>query len=74
MWFRSGRGSDYEGIWLAALTRGHRPARLARAINRCLPGQPRCKYCYRPFSGVGGNLIRLAGFRQSRKNPQMCDF
>jgi hypothetical protein len=74
MWFRSQGGTDYEAIWRLALTEGYRPARMARVVNRWLPGDPRCKFCYRPFAGVAGKLFKLAGFRQSRKNPQMCDF
>jgi adenylate cyclase len=69
-----GRDPDTSNAWHAALTTGYRPMALVRAINRVLPGSSRCKFCYRPFDGISGRLASLAGFRRSRKNPQMCDF
>lgn len=40
---------------------------------RRLPHDPRCKFCYAPFSGVGARLLRPFGkYRPSRKNPRMC--
>ena len=66
--------SDDEAAWRETLTHGRRPTRLFRLINRYLPSPPRCKYCYRPFGGIGGRVMLLTGFRRSRKNPQLCDF
>lgn len=40
---------------------------------RGLPHEPRCKFCFAPFHGMGGRLVRLAGHRPSRKNPNLCD-
>jgi adenylate cyclase len=37
-----------------------------------MPSAPRCKVCNNPFGGVGGRLVRLAGFKRSRKNPNLC--
>jgi adenylate cyclase len=44
----------------------------ARHLFRYLPSPPRCKVCNNPFGGLGGRLVGLAGFRRSRKNPNMC--
>ena len=42
-----------------------------RRIVRFIPRSPRCKLCNVPFAGPG-RVFRLAGFGQSRKNPNMC--
>jgi adenylate cyclase len=39
-----------------------------RWMNRHLPSSPRCKLCLAPFGGLG----RVAGIKQSRKNPSFC--
>ncbi len=45
-----------------------------RRLNRRLPSDPRCKFCYAPFRGVGGALERLVfGKRQSALNPRYCN-
>jgi adenylate cyclase len=44
--------------------------RMRRAV-RFIPRSPRCKLCNVPFAGPG-RVFRLAGFGQSRKNPNMC--
>jgi adenylate cyclase len=41
-------------------------------VFRHLPSPPRCKVCNNPFGGLGGRVLRLAGFRPSRKNPNLC--
>jgi adenylate cyclase len=41
-------------------------------VFRHLPSDPRCKVCGNPFAGVGGRVLRLAGFTPSRKNPNLC--
>lgn len=56
------------------LTRGPLGYKVARAIMRHLPSNPRCQNCYVPFGGVTGRMVRVLGFAQSRKNPRMCDF
>src|SRR2546423_3671841 len=45
---------------------------LARHTFRLLPSPPRCKVCGNPFGGVGGRVLRLAGYVPSRKNPNLC--
>jgi adenylate cyclase len=50
----------------------HKPILLAHRLFRYLPGPPRCKLCHNPFGGVGGKLVRLFGFKPSRKNPNLC--
>ena len=58
--------------WDRILTEGHRPLLITRRVMRALPSAPRCKVCSNPFGGIGGRVIALAGFRQSRKNPNLC--
>jgi adenylate cyclase len=42
-----------------------------RAFRR-LPSPPRCKLCAAPFAGVGGLVLRPAGFKRSPGNPALC--
>jgi adenylate cyclase len=58
--------------WRKLLTEGHAPLRNAHRMFRHLPGPPRCKMCHNPFGGIGGKLVALAGFKPSRKNPNLC--
>jgi adenylate cyclase len=58
--------------WRRVLTEGHAPLVRARRVFRYLPSSPRCKMCNNPFAGVGGRVLGLAGFRRSRKNPNLC--
>src|SRR5215216_5456544 len=46
-------------------------ARRRRAFRR-IPSPPRCKLCSAPFAGVGGLIMRPAGFKQSPGNPALC--
>ena len=39
---------------------------------RYLPSAPRCKMCNNPFGGPVGRLLGVAGFKPSRKNPDLC--
>lgn len=58
--------------WDEMLTGGHRPLLRYRAVMRRVPSEPRCKICSNPFGGLGGKAIGLAGFKPSRKNPNLC--
>jgi adenylate cyclase len=46
-------------------------AKQRRAFKR-IPSPPRCKLCAAPFAGLGGLVLRHAGFRQSAGNPALC--
>jgi hypothetical protein len=46
-------------------------ARRRRAFRR-IPSPPRCKLCAAPFAGVGGLVLRPAGFKRSPGNPALC--
>jgi adenylate cyclase len=59
--------------WARHFERHVRSARLTRRFMRGLPREPRCKFCHAPFQGAGGRFVRLAGYRPSRKNPNLCD-
>jgi adenylate cyclase len=46
-------------------------ARRRRTFRR-IPSPPRCKLCAAPFAGVGGFVLRPAGFKRSPGNPALC--
>jgi adenylate cyclase len=58
--------------WRKVLVDGHASLVRARHVFRHLPSAPRCKLCHNPFRGVGGRVLAVAGFRPSRKNPNLC--
>jgi class 3 adenylate cyclase len=60
------------GLWEKVLTDGHASLVRARRAFRYLPSAPRCKLCNNPFGGPVGRLFAAAGFRRSRKNPNLC--
>ncbi len=72
-----------EEVWRTYLTEGHPPAyastpwyesRYLRPIIKLLPTDPRCKFCYYPFQGLGGAISRsLLGLAPSKLNPQLCN-
>jgi adenylate cyclase len=68
----SGLDEATRAAWQLVLVDGHERLRRAQRIFRHLPSAPRCKLCHNPFGGVGGRLVGLAGFRPSRKNPNLC--
>ena len=59
-------------VWDQVLKDGHGSLVRARRVFRYLPSSPRCKLCNNPFGGMGGRVLRVAGFRPSRKNPNLC--
>ena len=61
-----------EDRWTRLLTEGHPPLRMAQLMMRWIPSPPRCKLCFNPFGGIPGRIMRIAGFRPSRKNPNFC--
>jgi len=64
--------ANEESEWQAILTEGHRPMLISRRIWRRIPSAPRCKVCANPFGGLGGRLAGAAGWKPSRKNPNLC--
>jgi adenylate cyclase len=64
-----------EHVWRTYLTTGEfvKEARQRR-LFRLLPGNPRCKNCYVPFSGASSRLVKFVyGKHPSNMNPQMCN-
>ncbi len=61
-----------QGPWDKVLTDGHASLVRARRLFRYLPSAPRCKVCNNPFGGLAGRVLAAAGFRPSRKNPNLC--
>jgi adenylate cyclase len=50
---------------------GTRQKRLRR-FWRSIPSAPRCKLCHKPFSGLGGPVMRLIGLGRWPGNPKYC--
>ena len=69
----TGRRKEFSSEqWGRLLTDGHAPLVTMRHVFRYLPSAPRCKGCNNPCGGVGGRVFAVAGFRPSRKNPNLC--
>src|ERR1700731_1789036 len=68
----SGVDDSTRAAWRMVLVDGKESLRRAQRIFRYLPSAPRCKLCHNPFGGLGGRLVGLAGFKPSRKNPNLC--
>ena len=64
--------TDRRQLWDTVLTEGHASLVKARHAFRYLPSAPRCKLCNNPFGGPVGRVFAAAGFRRSRKNPNLC--
>jgi adenylate cyclase len=72
-----------EKVWRSYMTTGKLPDyaqpvwyenKYLRPFVRILPSDPRCRWCYYPFHGIGGRLSRLLlGLTPSRLNPQICN-
>ena len=62
-------------LWRKYLTTGDFPKeRRQRHFFRLLPGTPRCKNCYAPFSGAGSVIVKyIYGKQPSRLNPVLCN-
>jgi adenylate cyclase len=60
--------------WRGYLTKGHPVATLLRRTFRLMPSSPRCATCFAPFSGVGGKVLGVTPFTQSRKAARFCKF
>jgi len=72
---KSEQDAMIENVWRTYLTTGEfvKEARQRR-LFRMLPGNPRCKNCYAPFSGASSRLVKLVyGKRPSNLNPLMCN-
>ncbi len=59
------------GDW-EAFYRHHTAARRATTVLAALPGEPRCRLCGAPFTGIGSTVLGPLGYRPSRKNPHFC--
>jgi adenylate cyclase len=72
---KSEQDAMIEDVWRTYLTTGEfvKEARQRR-LFRMLPGNPRCKNCYAPFSGASSRIVKFVyGKRPSNLNPQMCN-
>jgi adenylate cyclase len=64
--------TDASDEWQRILTDGHRPLLVSRRVWKHVPSAPRCKVCANPFGGIGGRVVGMAGWKPSRKNPNVC--
>jgi adenylate cyclase len=72
-----------EEVWRTYMTEGRLPdyasppwfeKKYLRPLIRLVPADPRCKFCYYPFEGMGGAISRsLLGLAPSKLNPQLCN-
>jgi adenylate cyclase len=72
---KSEQDAMIEDVWRTYLTTGEfvKEARQRR-LFRMLPGNPRCKNCYAPFSGASSRIVKFVyGKRPSNLNPLMCN-
>jgi len=70
-------------VWHTYLTTGDMPESLhaplvsrkfLRPFIKRLPQEPRCRLCYVPFEGFGGNLSRIVFHTgRSKLNPHLCN-
>jgi adenylate cyclase len=58
--------------WRRYLAEGHSIAAFLRGLFRLAPASPRCATCYAPFQGIGGKILGVTRFAQSRKAPRFC--
>jgi adenylate cyclase len=58
--------------WRKYLAEGHAAAAFLRGLFRTVPSSPRCATCFAPFQGVGGKILGVTRFAQSRKAPRFC--
>ncbi|RPJ01919.1 MAG: adenylate/guanylate cyclase domain-containing protein, partial [Chloroflexi bacterium] len=60
-------------LWRQVLTGEYKDIPKARRLMKRIPSEPRCKICNAPFSGLGGQLVRLTlGRGPSKINPHFC--
>jgi adenylate cyclase len=64
---------EYSPERVRAVLTGESPglARQRRVFRR-MPAPPRCKLCAAPFTGLGGLILKHAGYGQSPGNPALC--
>ncbi len=77
------RDPQVEEVWRSYLTTGKPPegvkmpwyeSPIMRTMARRLPSDPRCQFCYYPFGGLGGMLVRsFFRLEPSKMNPHLCN-
>jgi len=73
--YRDQRDPEVDAFWQAVLTGDTSmptSSRLARAVFRHLPSEPRCKWCYAPYGAPFGPLLGKLGRGRWDKNPSLC--
>jgi adenylate cyclase len=72
---QSSQSERAEKVWRDLLTTGEVDhTRRIRRIFKLVPSDPRCGHCNRPFTGIGGVIVRLLwNIRPSKLNPRYCN-
>jgi hypothetical protein len=75
------RQAEIANAWRMYLTTGRLPKGMhltwyetpfLKRMARLLPKDPRCRICFYPFEGLGGQLVKFfLGLERSRLNPQI---
>jgi adenylate cyclase len=65
--------TNHNELWHQVLTGEYKGIGKARRLLKRIPSEPRCKMCNAPFTGVGGQVVRLTlGRKPSKINPHFC--
>ena len=60
-------------MWSVILTNGNIRTKRNRHWYGMLPAKSRCVQCHRPFTGIGGAMLRIVQHsHRSTKNPRFC--
>ncbi len=72
---KTDRDARIEEGWRSFLEKGEFKSEIRqRRIFRYYPSESRCKFCYAPFHGPGGLLVRmLLDKGPSKHNPRLCN-
>ena len=62
-----------EAFWRDYLTHPDTFMGVGRRFLSILPSEPRCQLCAAPFTGVGGQAMRIIGKRPAVLNPNRCN-
>lgn len=62
-----------EAFWREFLTHPDSLMRTGRVVFSRIPSNPRCQLCASPFSGWGGQVMKVIGKRPSHGNPNLCN-
>ena len=65
--------AEISEAWRAFFMGEFAPFHRTQRVFRLLPSSPRCKVCFAPFKGAGGQIMRVMGRGPAKMNPSICD-